>query len=82
MARALIERWGLGEPRKKFNGLLAEGRATTSHPAPRVAVLLPQTFMNEAGKSAGPARGASRVDLDRVLVLHDEIDLPFGEIRT
>ncbi|MCW2966897.1 MAG: aminoacyl-tRNA hydrolase, partial [Solirubrobacteraceae bacterium] len=42
----------------------------------------PQTFMNEAGKSAGPARGASRVDLDRVLVLHDEIDLPFGEIRT
>jgi PTH1 family peptidyl-tRNA hydrolase len=82
VARALIERWGLGEPRKKFNGLLAEGRATTSHPAPRVAVLLPQTFMNEAGKSAGPARGATRVDLDHVLVLHDEIDLPFGEIRT
>jgi PTH1 family peptidyl-tRNA hydrolase len=38
--------------------------------------------MNEAGKSVGPARGALRVDLDRVLVLHDEIDLPFGEIRT
>jgi PTH1 family peptidyl-tRNA hydrolase len=37
--------------------------------------------MNEAGQSAGPARGAFKVPLDRVLVLHDEIDLPFGEIR-
>jgi len=46
-----------------------------------VAILLPQTFMNDAGQSAGPARGALRVPLERVLVLHDEIDLPFGEIR-
>ena len=37
--------------------------------------------MNEAGNSVGPARGALKVDLDRVLVVHDEIDLPFGEIR-
>jgi PTH1 family peptidyl-tRNA hydrolase len=79
VARALIERWGLGSPRKKFNGLLAEGR--TGQPGPRVAVLMPQTFMNVAGDSAGPARGATRVDLDHVVVLHDEIDLPFGEIR-
>jgi PTH1 family peptidyl-tRNA hydrolase len=38
--------------------------------------------MNESGKSVSPARGALKVDLPRVLVLHDEIDLPFGEIRT
>ena len=38
--------------------------------------------MNEAGRSAGPARGALGVELERMLVLHDEIDLPFGEIRT
>src|SRR3954470_4212743 len=79
VARELIRRWDLGEPKKKFNGLLAEGR--TEPGGARVAVLMPQTFMNEAGLSAGPARGAVRVDLDRVLVLHDEIDLPFGEIR-
>ena len=47
-----------------------------------MAVLLPQTFMNDAGQSAGPARGSLRVPLERVLVLHDEIDLPFGEVRT
>jgi PTH1 family peptidyl-tRNA hydrolase len=46
-----------------------------------VAVLLPQTFMNDAGTSASPARGSTGVDLDRVLVIHDEIDLPFGEVR-
>jgi PTH1 family peptidyl-tRNA hydrolase len=44
-------------------------------------VLLPQLYMNESGKSAGPARGSLGVPLDRVLVIHDEIDLPFGEVR-
>jgi PTH1 family peptidyl-tRNA hydrolase len=44
-------------------------------------VLLPQTYMNDAGESVSPARGAFKVDLDHVLVIHDEIDLPFGEVR-
>ena len=80
VARALGERWGLGKPRKKFNALLAEGR--TMPGGPRVAILLPQTYMNESGNAAGPARGELGVPLDRVIALHDEIDLPFGEIRT
>ena len=49
---------------------------------PRVAILCPQTFMNDAGRSVGPARGAYKLPLDRILVVHDEIDLPFGEVRT
>ena len=36
--------------------------------------------MNESGDSVGPARGSLKVPLDRLVVLHDEIDLPFGEI--
>lgn len=51
-------------------------------PAPRVAVLCPQTYMNDAGRSVGPARGAFKLPLDRVLVVHDDIDLPFGDVRT
>jgi PTH1 family peptidyl-tRNA hydrolase len=43
---------------------------------------MPQTYMNEAGKSVSPARGELKVDLDHLLVIHDEIDLPFGDIRT
>jgi len=46
-----------------------------------VAILLPQTQMNVSGDSAGPARGSLKVPLERVVVLHDEIDLPFGEIQ-
>jgi PTH1 family peptidyl-tRNA hydrolase len=46
-----------------------------------VALLCPQTFMNDAGRSVGPARGALKVPLERVLVVHDEIDLPFGQIQ-
>jgi PTH1 family peptidyl-tRNA hydrolase len=80
VARELIDRWGLGKPRKKFAGELAEGR--TGPGGPRVAVLQPSTFMNESGRSVGPARGAYKVDLDRLLVIHDEIDLPFGDIRS
>jgi PTH1 family peptidyl-tRNA hydrolase len=38
--------------------------------------------MNDAGRSVGPARGALKLPLERVLVVHDEIDLPFGEVRT
>jgi PTH1 family peptidyl-tRNA hydrolase len=80
VADELVRRWGLGKPKKKFAGELAEGR--TGPGGPRVAVLKPLTYMNEAGRAAGPARGSYKLDLDRVLVLHDEIDLPFGEIRT
>ena len=79
VAKVLAARWGLPKPKSKFRGLVTEGRVGPGRP--RVAVLLPQTHMNEAGQSVGPARGAFKVDLDRVLVIHDEIDLPFGEIR-
>ena len=79
IANELARRWELPKPKSKYRGLLTEGR--TAPGGPRVAILLPQTYMNDAGKSVGPARGAFKLPLDRVLVLHDEIDLPFGEIR-
>ena len=79
VANRLAAQWDLPRAKTKFAGLLTEGR--TGPGGPRVAVLLPQTYMNDAGRSVGPARGAYKLALDRVLVLHDEIDLPFGEIR-
>jgi PTH1 family peptidyl-tRNA hydrolase len=88
VAEALVERWGLGRARDRFRGRIAEGRVRDATPGgsatrgPRVAVLCPQTYMNDAGRSVGPARGALRVPLERVVVVHDEIDLPFGEVRT
>jgi PTH1 family peptidyl-tRNA hydrolase len=81
---ALAERWGLGRARERYRGRIVEGRVRGepgSPAGPRVAVLWPQTYMNEAGRSAGPARGALHVPLERVLVVHDEIDIPFGDVR-
>jgi len=79
VAEALAARWDLPKPKKKFAGELTEGR--TGPGGPRVAILRPQTYMNESGRPAGPARGAYKLGLDRVVVIHHEIDLPFGEGR-
>jgi peptidyl-tRNA hydrolase, PTH1 family len=87
VADALAERWGLARAKERFKGWIAEGRvapALADRPGlgQRVAVLWPQTFMNDAGCSVGPARGSYKLPLERVVVVHDEIDLPFGEVRT
>jgi PTH1 family peptidyl-tRNA hydrolase len=88
VAAALYERWGLGRTKERFRGRIAQGRiparpgGLATQAGPRVAVLCPQTYMNDAGRSVGPARGAFKLPLERVLVVHDEIDLPFGEVRT
>jgi peptidyl-tRNA hydrolase, PTH1 family len=88
VAEELVRRWDLGRAKDKFRGRLAEGRVGVpsavgqSGVRPRVAVLCPQTYMNDAGRSVGPARGSYKLALDRVLVVHDEIDLPFGEVRS
>jgi PTH1 family peptidyl-tRNA hydrolase len=79
VAALAAERWGLPRAKRKYNALLTEGRAGAG--GPRVAVLLPQTYMNESGSSVSPARGALGVDLDHVVAVHDEIDLPFGRIE-
>jgi peptidyl-tRNA hydrolase, PTH1 family len=78
VADRLAGRWDLSRPKDRFRGRIAEGRADGS----RVAILWPQTYMNDAGRSVGPARGSFKLSLERVLVMHDEIDLPFGEVRT
>jgi PTH1 family peptidyl-tRNA hydrolase len=73
VAKLVAERLGLPKFKNKYGGLYTEGNG--------VAVLLPQTYMNESGNSVSPARGALRLDLDHVLVVHDEIDLPFGKVE-
>jgi peptidyl-tRNA hydrolase, PTH1 family len=80
VAELLVERWSLSKPKRRWGGMLSEGR--TAPGGPRVALLVAQTFMNESGKAAGPARGELGLELARIIALHDEIDLPFGEIRS
>jgi len=79
VANLAAERWGLSRAKKKYAGLYTDGRAGPG--GSRVGVLLPQTYMNESARAVGPARGSLGVDLDHVVVVHDEIDLPFGTIQ-
>jgi len=73
----IARRLGAGRFRDRYAGRYAEARG----PRGPLALLIPTTYMNDSGDSAGPAAGALRVPPEGVLVVHDEIDLPFGTVR-
>lgn len=65
--------FGLPEYREKFSGVWAKGDS--------VAILKPMTFMNLSGQSVQPAAAFLKVAPGSILVLHDELDLSFGDVR-
>jgi PTH1 family peptidyl-tRNA hydrolase len=63
--------------RAKYNGQLAETRLD-GH---RVALLKPETYMNESGRSVAAAARFFKVEPDAVLVVHDEGDFDLGRLQ-
>lgn len=63
--------------REKFSGLVTK----ISLDSGEVVLLKPQTFMNLSGQSVRPAVTFFKVQVSQVIVLHDELDLPLGEMR-
>jgi PTH1 family peptidyl-tRNA hydrolase len=76
VADELARRHG-GAFRSKFSGELAEVRLEGA----RVALLKPQTFMNESGRSVGAAVRFFKVPAEELLVVHDEVDLEPGRLQ-
>jgi len=66
-----------GTWRSKFSGQLAEIRLD-GH---KVALLKPETYMNESGRSVGAAARFFKLDPDTVLVVHDEGDFDLGRVE-
>ncbi len=66
-----------GSFKGKFNGRLAEIRVGEA----RVALLKPETYMNESGRSIQAAARFFKIPLERLLVVHDEVDLPTGRLQ-
>ena len=64
-------------PRTRFQGLISEGTIGDQ----RVALLSPQTFMNESGRSVGEAMRYYKLDLGAIVILHDELDLAPAKVR-
>jgi peptidyl-tRNA hydrolase, PTH1 family len=67
----------VGPFRARFSGLAAEGVIASK----RVLLLAPQTFMNESGRSVGEALRFHKVDVDALIVIHDELDLAPAKVR-
>jgi peptidyl-tRNA hydrolase, PTH1 family len=66
-----------GSWRSKFSGQLAEIRLE-GH---KLALLKPETFMNESGKSVGAAARFFKLEPDAVLIVHDEGDFDLGRLQ-
>ena len=66
-----------GSWRSKFSGRLAEIRID-GH---KLALLKPETYMNESGRSVGAAMRFFKLEPDAVLVVHDEGDLERGRLQ-
>jgi peptidyl-tRNA hydrolase, PTH1 family len=66
-----------GSFRSKFSGRLSELRVGDA----RVALLKPETYMNESGRSISAGTRFFKVDPERVLVVHDDVDLEVGRLQ-
>jgi PTH1 family peptidyl-tRNA hydrolase len=66
-----------GSWRSKFSGSLAEVRLGEL----RLALLKPETYMNESGRSVGAAVRFFKVEPEQVLVVHDDVDLEPGRLQ-
>jgi PTH1 family peptidyl-tRNA hydrolase len=73
----LARRAAAGPPKAKFGAEVCEG----SLGAARVTFCRPMEFMNVSGSAVGRVAGFWKVPTERVLVLHDELDLPWGRLR-
>ena len=73
----LADRHGISLREKRFKSVLGSGRVAGS-PA---VLAKPQTFMNVSGEAVGPMAGWYKLGLERVLVVHDDLDLSFGDVR-
>ena len=66
-----------GSFRSKFSGRLAELRVDGA----RVALLKPETYMNESGRSISAAARFFKVEPEGLLVVHDDVDLEPGRLQ-
>lgn len=74
---AIARTWNFSALRNKFQGLVSEGLIGSR----RVMLLMPQTYMNESGRSVGEALRFHKLDVADVAVFHDELDLAAMKLR-
>jgi peptidyl-tRNA hydrolase, PTH1 family len=69
----LARRWALGSWRSKFGGEIAQQK--------EIVALKPQEYMNVSGQAVQRTAQFYKVEVKEIVVVQDEIDLPFGKLR-
>ena len=73
VADELAHRWKAPGWREKFGGEIAQTQA--------IVVLRPQEYMNVSGQAVQRTQAFYKIGPEQTIVVHDEIDLPFGKLR-
>ncbi len=73
----LLNHFQISSKKVKNKAIVSDGKFN----ATRIIFVKPQTFMNLSGEAVSSLVHFYKVDLDHLLVIHDDIDLPFGTIR-
>ncbi len=73
----IVRRHGFSSPRSRFQGLVAEGHIASE----KILALKPMTYMNESGRAVAEAQRFYKLDLDQIIVIHDELDLVAGKVK-
>jgi PTH1 family peptidyl-tRNA hydrolase len=68
---------GIALTRKNFSGLYGEG----TYQGERLLLLKPQTFMNLSGRSVAAALNFHKIAIQDLIVIHDDLDIPFGRVK-
>lgn len=68
---------GISVARKKFSGFYGEGNWQGEH----LLLLQPLAFMNLSGRSVAEAVRFNKLSIKDLVVIHDDLDIPFGRIK-
>jgi PTH1 family peptidyl-tRNA hydrolase len=75
--QAIADFWGIKPWRRRFHGVFVDGLIHNE----RVGLLLPETFMNDSGRSVVEAAHSFGLDQFQIIIFHDDIELSPGDIR-
>ena len=65
----------------KYRALVAQVRLGVGGQAPQLVIVKPQTYMNDSGNAVAPLARYFNCDPERIIAIHDELDIPFEAIR-
>ena len=69
--------WKIEISRFRYKSLVGEGKFAEN----RILLVKPQTYMNSSGTAVKSLLGFYKIQSSNLIVIHDELDLPIGEVR-